>query len=598
MKFGKLAEYFGKVEDTTLRNSKTAILAELFKELTSDEVAKVAYLSVGRLGPLYDPLEFGLAGKMVIRAVAWGTGDTAEHVMQLYKDKGDIGEVVENIKSLKINTIREFEIINVFAELYLIAQDKGKGSQERKVEKLGKLLKEMDAVSCKYVVRLVMGKLRLGFSDLTILDALSWAQTGGKNDRDELERAFNVWSDMGEVARVYKQGGLNGLAKLDVVPGRPVKPMRAERLGTVAEIVAKLERFAVEPKYDGMRVQLHVWENRLNEKKLGIATDAQVSFFATEEEKVLVKIFSRGLEDITAMFPDVVKAAMGLHKISGDCVLDGEALGIDLTTNTFLPFQETMKRKRKHDVGEMASMIPLSVQVFDVLYVDGHGRLSETYEERRKWLLKIIKVKKYSEVTERNIFCLAESTIVESDEEAQELFDKYMEARLEGMLCKKLDSKYRAGARDFNWVKYKRAHEEGLVDTIDCVVMGYYVGKGKRQKFGVGAFLVGVLSEDKIVTVAKIGTGLSDDQFRELFERMKSIATPKMPNEYVVPKALIPDFWVTPSVVVEIQSDEITKSPIHSAEYALRFPRLVKFRDDKKLGDITTVPEVKAMFGI
>lgn len=598
MKFGKLSEYFGKIEETTLRNTKTAILAELFKELSSDEVAKVCYLSVGRLGPLYDPLEFGLAVKMVIRAVAWGSGDSSDHVMQLFKDKGDMGEVVEDIKSTPSATSRDFEITLVFEELYHIAQDKGKGSQERKVEKLGKLLKDMDAQSGKYIVRLVMGKLRLGFSDLTILDALSWAQTGGKADRDPLERAFNVWSDMGEVARVYKQAGLVGLAELDVVPGRPVKPMRAERLGTVAEIVAKLERFAVEPKYDGMRVQVHVWENKSDENKIGRTSEVQASFFETEEEKIQVKIFSRGLEDITAMFPDVVKAALELHKTSGDCVLDGEALGIDLTTNTFLAFQETMKRKRKYDVGEMATMIPLSVQVFDVLYVDGRGRLSESYEDRRKLLSKIILVKQYSDITERNIFSLAESLVVDTEREAQKLFDKYMEKKLEGMLCKKLDSKYRAGARDFNWVKYKRAHEEGLVDTIDCVVMGYYVGKGKRQKFGVGAFLVGVLQNDKIVTVAKIGTGLSDDQFRELFERMKAIPSEGMPSEYSVPKALVPDRWVTPSVIVEIQSDEITKSPLHTALYALRFPRLVKFRDDKKLGDITTVPEVKAMFGI
>jgi len=279
-------------------------------------------------------------------------------------------------------------------------------------------------------------------------------------------------------------------------------------------------------------------------------------------------------------------------------VLDGEALGIDLSTGTFLPFQETMKRKRKYDVGVTADAIPLSVQVFDVLYAKGKGRLSETYEERRSLLSKIIDTKDYKEVSERNIFCLAESTIVDSERSAQELFDKYMKAKLEGMLCKKLDSKYRAGARDFNWVKYKRAHEDGLVDTIDCVVMGYYVGKGKRQQFGVGAFLVGVQSREEILTVAKIGTGLTDDQFRELFERMKSIVVSKMPSEYVVPKALVPDVWVTPSVIVEIQSDEITKSPIHTAEYALRFPRLVNFRDDKKLADITTVSEVKAMFGI
>lgn len=594
MNFGNLADYFERIEGTTLRNEKTVILAELIKELTSDEVAKVAYLSVGRLGPLYDPLEFGLAGKMVVRAVAWGSLKDIEFVTKAYKEAGDLGKVAQDLKVDSSHAIVQKGIKDVFDELVIIAKDGGKGSQERKVERLGKLLRESDPISAKYIVRLVMGKLRLGFSDLTILDSLSWAATGAKKDRDELERAFNVWSDMGEVARVYKQSGLDGLRELDVVPGRPVKPMRAERLGTVGEIVAKLGRFAVEPKYDGMRVQIHVFDSINNEAD----SKKEIGLFAQEEESVTVKIYSRGLEDITEMFPDVVESARELHKKSGDCVLDGEALGIDLTTNTFLPFQETMKRKRKYDVGATATAIPLSVQIFDVLYAHGKGRLSESYEHRRVLLSQIIDNKNYKKVTQRDMFCLAESIVVDSEHQAQELFDKYMKDKLEGMLCKKLESKYRAGARDFNWVKYKRAHEDGLVDTIDCVVMGYYVGKGKRQQFGVGAFLVGVLHNEEILTVAKIGTGLTDDQFRDLFERMKPIITETMPVEYVVPKALIPDVWVTPSVVVEIQSDEITKSPIHTAEYALRFPRLVQFRDDKKLSDITTVSEVKAMFGI
>lgn len=593
MKFSELAKYFERIEGTTLRNSKTSILAELIKELSSDEVAQVAYLSVGRLGPLYDPLEFGLAGKMVVRAVAWGSGESPEAVTKKYKDLGDLGEVIESVKS-DHHAHNPFTINEVFEELVIIAKDGGKGSQERKIEKLGKLLKEVDPVSAKYIVRLVMGKLRLGFSDLTILDSLSWAQTGGKKDRDDLERAFNVWSDMGEVARVYKKRGLAGLHELDVVPGRPVKPMRAERLGTIKEIVAKLGKFAVEPKYDGLRLQVHIYLNNHEEKQ----TKKEMGLFSVEEDNVRVKIFSRGLEDITAMFPDVVESARRLHKKSGDCVLDSEALGIDLKTDTFLPFQETMKRKRKYDIGSTADAIPLSVQVFDVLYAQGAGKLSESYAERRKLLAEIIETKNFKEVTYRNVFCLAESVIVENEAEAQKLFDKYMDEKLEGMLCKKLESRYRAGARDFNWVKYKRAHENGLVDTIDCVVMGYYAGRGKRQKFGVGAFLVGVLSKDKILTVAKIGTGLSDAQFGELFERMKPIKTVKMPSEYTVPKALIPDAWVSPSVIVEIQSDEITKSPIHTAGYALRFPRLVQFRDDKKVADITTVSEVKAMFGI
>lgn len=589
MKFSVVAEYFSRIEATTLRNEKTEILADLINQLSAQEVAQVTYLSVGRLGPLYDPLEFGLAGKMVERAVAWGIASTAQLVGAEYKKIGDLGEVVEQLKDkLDNKEYLEQEISVVFLELVKIAKDIGKGSQERKVEKLGKLLRELDSKSAKYIVRLILGKIRLGFSDLTILDALSWARTKSKADRDKLERAFNVWSDMGEVARVYKELGVTGLDALDVVPGRPIKPMRAERLGTISEIVSKLERFAVEPKYDGMRVQIHAW-NRDSNNESHVSTQ-QASMFEDEVSSVSVKIFSRGLEDITAMFPEVVESAKIIQAKIGDFVLDGEALGIDHETNTFLPFQETMKRKRKHNVGEMATEIPLSIQVFDVLFFDKKGVLQNSYIERRNSLQAID--------FRDSVFSLAQSTIIDEEEQAQELFDEYMGEKLEGMLCKKLDSTYRAGARDFNWVKYKRVHEAGLVDTIDCVVMGYYAGKGKRQKFGVGAFLVGVLDSEKILTVAKIGTGLTDEQFRELFQRMKDLKVSEMPKEYEVPSMLYPDVWVDPKIIVEILADEITKSPSHTAGYALRFPRLVKFRDDKKLSEITTAEEVKSMFSI
>ena len=593
MQFSQLAAYFGRIEKTSLRNEKTTILAELFKELTSEEVGQVAYLSVGRLGPLYDPLEFGLAGKMVVRAVSWGTGKTGEEVTALYKIAGDLGEVVSGLKtaqSVDQSHAISPSISEVFQELTSVAKDGGKGSQERKIEKLGKLLKALGAESSKYVVRLIMGKLRLGFSDLTILDSLSWSATGGKADRGALEHAYNVWSDMGAVAQLYKTQGVEGLLATDVVPGRPVKPMRAERLGTIREIVAKLVTFAVEPKYDGMRVQIHAYQQ---EEASATKDMAQEGLFAEESNSVTVKIFSRGLEDITHMFPDVVASARALQSSAGDFVIDGEALGIDLSTGTFLSFQETIKRKRKHDVDTAANNIPLSIQLFDVLYGEGSGRLSETYSARRTLLANLI------QQSSEKIFHLAESTVVTTAEEAQKLFDLYMHDRLEGMLCKRLDSHYLAGARNFNWVKYKRAHEEGLVDTIDCVVMGYYAGKGKRMQFGVGAFLVGVQGGGgQIVTVAKIGTGLTDVQFRELYSRMQPIVSSGVDSRYVVAQSLAPDVWVSPSVVVEIQSDEITKSPIHSAGYALRFPRLVTFRDDKGLDDITTVAEVEHLFGL
>ncbi len=590
MLFQELAAYFQRIEETSLRNQKTAILAELFGKLDSTEVAKVAYLSVGRVGPLYDPVEFGLAAKMVIRAVAWGTGKTAEEVLAEYKRVGDLGTLVEQLKTKDQRGKTVQQITDVYGELVKIAEDSGKGSQDRKTERLGRLIKEQSGVSAKYIVRLVMGKLRLGFSDLTILDALSWAQTGSKVDRVALEAAFNVWNDMGEVARVYKEKGVVGLGKLDVVPGRPVKPMRAERLGTITEILAKLQTFAVEPKFDGFRVQVHAFAREKNQE---LDIKKQVDLFASEEKELVeVKIFSRGLENITHQFPEIVVAARALYERIGPFVIDGEAIGVK-PDGTFLPFQETIKRKRKYDVETTATSVPLLMYVFDVLYAEGKGQLAKTYTERRGILANVLAG------AQGSVFELTESVTVTTVKEAKTLFEGYMQRGLEGMLCKRIDSHYQAGARNFNWVKYKRAHESDLADTIDGVVIGGYVGRGKRQQFGVGAFLIGVQGEDgRIVTVAKIGTGLTDEQFRELYTKLTKYQTTTETKygRYQVPKGLEPDVWVAPEIIVEIEADEITQSPLHSSGYALRFPRLLRFREDKGLGDITSVVEVEKLF--
>lgn len=592
MLFRELAVYFQQIEETSLRNQKTAILAELFGKLSSEEVAKVVYLSVGRVGPLYDPLEFGLAAKMMIRAIAWGTGKTTEEVMAAYKKIGDLGTLVEQLRSKELNdqlTQEAKQIISIYDELLKIAQDSGKGSQDRKTERLGRLIKEEQGMSAKYIVRLVMGKLRLGFSDLTILDALSWAQTGSKVDRGVLEAAFNVWNDMGEVARVYKDKGVTGLSELDVVPGRPVKPMRAERLGTITEILAKLQTFAVEPKFDGFRVQVHAFMHDGAEKD---NEQQQVDLFGSEErEQVKVKIFSRGLENITHQFPEIVVSARELYAQTGPFVIDGEAIGVK-PDGTFLPFQETIKRKRKYDVETTAASVPLRMYVFDVLYGEGQGQLGKPYAERRALLAKML-------AKVHGVFELTESTTVTTVTQAKELFEGYMQRGLEGMLCKRIDSHYLAGARNFNWVKYKRAHESDLADTIDGVVIGGYAGKGKRQQFGVGAFLIGVQGEDgQLMTVAKIGTGLTDEQFRELYTKLTKYQTTKEAKDarYQVPKSLEPDVWVAPKIIVEIEADEITQSPLHSSGYALRFPRLLRFREDKGLSDITTTDEVARLF--
>lgn len=584
MKFEELAGTFSRIESTDSRNEKTEILAEMLGQVGGEEMEAMIYLSLGRLRPLYDSLEFDLAEKMVFRVVSWATGKKESEVKKLFKKRGDLGDVVEELRE-EDGKGGELNLVEVYGELVEVAKEGGEGSQERKVRRMGRLLKELNPESGKYVVRLVLGKLRLGFSDMTMLDALSWMKKGDKSDREELERAFNVSTDLARIAGVYKEKGIEGLGEIEVEPGVPIRPAKAERLGTLEEIVAKLEKFAVEPKMDGMRMQIHIYE--------GEEREGEHQLFG-EKEGVVVKVFSRGMEDVSKSFPDVVEAAVKLReKIGKDVILDAEAIGFEKESGELLPFQETVKRKRKYGVSEKAEEIPLKVFVFDLLYEDG-GLLQKSFGERRGRLEELIGRNGVSSF--KTEILPAESVTVKSVEEAEEYFEEYVEEGLEGMMCKRLKSEYQAGARNFNWVKFKRVHDSRLLDTVDVVVLGYYRGRGKRQKFGLGAFLVGVKEEERFLTVAKIGTGLTDEQFGEMYEKLKSLEVEEKDERYEVDKSLAADVWVEPELVVEIAADEITESPVHSAGYALRFPRLKRFREEKSIGQATTLGEVEKLF--
>ncbi|MFH2085331.1 MAG: ATP-dependent DNA ligase [bacterium] len=587
MKFAELVKYFEKIEATSLRNAKTTILAELFKELDKDEIAAATYLAVGRLGPLYDSIEFNLAEKMIIRAVAWGVGRGVEEVAQLMKDKGDLGEVAEGIKKDSRFQIPDYSINSVFEELVVIARDSGKGSQQRKVERLGKLLREVGPVSAKYIVRMVAGRLRLGFLDSTVLDALSYLENGTKDGKKVLESAYQIAPDVGELSRLVKEMGIAGAIKnVKVKIGRPVIPALAQRLHTPDEMIEKMGKVQVEPKFDGTRVQIHFSRQILpsDDRQQMVA-----GLFKEEKSEFWVKTYTRSLDESSQMFPEL--ASMGEQIEAQEVILDAEAVGYDPTTGKMVPFQLTITRKRKHGVEAAQSSVPLRFYVFDILYKDGQSLIELPLSKRREILEATIKA--------GNVLVMDEKIVTGDPRQLREYHKKQLEKGLEGALVKKIDGKYESGRKSFNWVKFKE--EEGqtgkLLDTIDAVVMGYYTGKGKRQKFGIGAFLVGVVSGKKIVTVAKVGTGLSDLQFGELYDRLKKIETRSQMLEYIVAKTLIPDVWVEPKVIVEIAADEITTSKLHSSGYGLRFPRLIKFRDDKKLTDITTLAEVKQIAG-
>jgi DNA ligase-1 len=352
--------------------------------------------------------------------------------------------------------------------------------------------------------------------------------------------------------------------------GKPIRPALAERLPSAEAIVAKLGRCAAEPKMDGFRCQVH-------------------------KDGDEVRVYSRNLEDMTAMFPEIV-AGVRAGIRSRAAIFEGEAVAYNPASEEYRPFQETTRRRRKHQVDEMAQELPLRLFVFDLMYLDGENLAQRPYTERRERLVGIVGPSDVLEVT---------PSIVTADAaELRAFLLDSVQKGLEGIVAKKLDSVYQAGARSFNWVKLKRAQAGQLQDTVDCVILGYIYGRGKRAAFGAGALLVGVYDEEneEFATVTKIGTGLTDEEWREVRARCDRITVEHRPAR--VNAILIPSVWVEPRVVIEVLADEITRSPVHTAGrrngepgYALRFPRLASFRgDDKRPEDATTVREIITMY--
>ncbi len=562
MLFTDLTHYLQRLENTSSRLEITAILSELFEKTTKDEIQEVVYLSLGILAPNYESILLNLAEKMILKsiAVAYNIDDT--EVLKLYKTNGDVGETA---KSLSKNSKCNLTIKEVFESLVAIAKLEGEGSQEGKVTKMAGLLRSLDDLSVKYVSRISVGKLRLGFSEKTIIDALS---NSDKSLALKIEESYNIRPDIGYIAKLVKENKLN-----EVTPkiGVPVVPMLAQRLNSTTEMIKKMGEVAVEPKFDGLRIFIHF-------KRDGIS-----------KGKDLIKVFTRNMNSIdTNTFPELLE--LGNHIKADEIILDTEAVGVDFERERFLDFQKTISRRRKHEVEKTKEEVPLQFQVFDCIYLDGKSLINERYGFRRAQIEKVI--------VNGKLLRVDETTITKDPEVIKNLHQKYLKMGLEGVVVKKADGKYVSGRTGWNWVKMKE--EEGrrgkLVDTIDAVVMGATSGKGKRSGFGVGQFLAGIRDKDTFKTITKVGTGLSDDQFKNLNSKLKEIVLKDKPKEYEINKILFPDFYVLPKVIVELAAEEITISPNHTSGFALRFPRLVKFREDKTEKEVTTLDEIKKIY--
>ena len=567
MTFSELATYLDQLEATSSRNELVRILAEAYKACSVEEIEPITYLIQGRLAPFFEPVEMGLGERLLMSAIATAYGTSKEDVTKTYKQTGDLGLTAMSLGPKTRDDTPS--VIEVHQRLWEIAGHSGEGSLKAKLDLFAALLGDLDAASAKHLVRITLGKMRLGIGDPTVLDALSFAKKGDRSLRPVLEAAYNRSSDLGLIAKTLWAQGLEAIESIKVTVGKPLRSQLAERLPNPEAVIKKLGLVGVQPKYDGFRVQIH-------------------------KDGGVVNIFSRNLETMTPMFPELVAATVSLPVKS--VILDGEAIAYSPESEEYVPFQETTARRRKEGIDEFATRVPLRAFVFDVMFRDGTDLTPLPYEQRFAIVDEMLKG---SDTLQTAPLTKTDSVEVLT----RELLDNISRG-LEGVVAKRLDSPYQAGARNFNWVKLKRNTSGELTDTIDVVLIGYYGGKGKRAEFGAGALLAGVYDseKDEFVSISKLGTGLSDEGWRDLHKQLSRLEVGEKPAR--VNSILVPDVWLQPELVVEVLADEITPSPRHTAGmvgdqpgFALRFPRIVSFRSaDKRPEDATTVREIREMF--
>ncbi|MFP4524589.1 MAG: ATP-dependent DNA ligase [Candidatus Woesearchaeota archaeon] len=578
MLYKELAGLYESLESTPKRLEKTRLIADFLRQTSADDLEQVILLLQGRVFPLWDKRVLGLSEKLVVKAISTSSGASERRVVDEWRELGDIGKVAEKLVAGKTQatlTAEDLSVARVFDNLRKVAASEGKGAQDLKVKLVAQLLSSARGVEARYVVRSVIGDLRVGVAEGTLRDSLVWAFLVDRSPDEALEgearetyddalaavqAALDRSNDFGKVAKIAKEKGLDGLKRVSIEPGKPLKVMLAQKADGFDEAFEKVGTpCAIEYKYDGFRLQVHGLEDGS------------------------VRLFTRRLEEVTAQFPDVVRAVRK-HVKGGEFILDAEAVGYDPSSGSYRPFQEVSQRiRRKYDIATLEKKLPVEVAVFDVLYHDGSEYLEKPLRDRWSFLKSIVDEKSRSLV-------LARHESVEKSQVAERFYKESLDAGNEGVMVKNLDGVYRPGSRVGTMLKLKPS-----LDTFDLAIVGAEWGTGKRSGW-LTSFTVACWDDhdEELVTVGRFGTGIKEKAdaaedgitFQEVTDRLKPLITSTEGREVSV----------RPEVVVEVRFEEIQKSPSYSSGFALRFPRFVQLRDDRGLDDMTTLSMVEAAY--
>lgn len=596
MDFKIFAQFLSDLENLSSRNEMTVKTSDFLRLLDKDSVKPVMYLLQGRLAPKYIPLEFNFSLKLIIKAFSLALDEAL--VTGIYKQKGDVGLMAEDIllnwteystKNTQVSldsynySPKTLDIDEVYNSLTQIAQASGAGSQEKKMTTYLNLMLCSDPLSAKYISRIIIGTLRIGMSEKTLLDAMSWSVKGDKSLRKTLDIAFGYRADIGELAKILVDNKFEDVEKslinIALMPGTPVASKLVEREASSAAVWERMPNCFVQPKLDGLRGQIHF-----------------------DRKKDLVEIYSRNMGNMTAQYPEIVASIKQLPIDS--IILDSEIIGFNEETSTYSRFQDTMKRKRKYSVEEFSQSIPVKAMCFDCLYLNGEDLTGKPIEERLVALKTLL-------AEPPKALAMLETIKMETEEELEAYFKDKVEAGQEGIITKQPGTNYEPGTRNFKWIKLKANTRSDLVDTIDVAIIGYYIGRGDRSRFGFGALLAAVYNpkDDKYYSIGKVGSGFKEEDMVTMYKDMSEIKLENMPENFVVHKSLYPDVWIEPKIVAEIDVDEITRSPNHTAAInieakvpgddstkglSVRFPRMKKWKRDKDLPN--NVDEIIRMY--
>ncbi len=582
LKFKDLAELFSRLESTSKRLEMIEILSEFFQKLKKsgkfEDLDKIVYLLQGKLvSNIKQAPKIGIAEKMIIEALSLHSGVQNSKIKEILIKKGDIGLTAEYVLSKRKRQTSLFdfsedsqkiekslEIHEIYSALQKMSITEGAGSQDKKLGILRSLMRECSALEIKYLLRIITSTLRVGVSTLTILDGLAMGLTGDKDNREFIERAYNLKPDLGEITKLLVEEGMDAIKKVNISIGVPVRSMLASRV-PYGEIIEKLgSPFKAEYKLDGERLQIHKVGNK-------------------------VKLFSRRLLEISDQYPDVCEFV--IQNVKADKVIvEGEVVAMDVFYEKMLPFQVLSRRRRKYDVEDISKEIPVSLFLFDILLLENESYIDKAFPLRRSKLEEII--------VERDQIRLVESKLIQSTEELLEFFQVAREKGNEGVIAKSIkeDSVYQAGNRGFLWIKMKGLEGGKLKDSVDVVLVGAFYGRGRRK--GVYGTYIGAVYDplnNRYEAFTRIASGWTDEIMDNLKKEMAQYEVDKKPKE--VSCEDIPDQWFLPNVVIEIIGDEITISDkFPSLGYSLRFPVFQRIRTEKGPEDATTVDEIKQLY--